>query len=153
MYGASCSVTHDFINSWDTLERQQKSDPVQPAKTMVPPAGGYHPNLAVWGGMMNGMPSDTTVHYHHHVQRMSEEERRSFLISGERFRKHADKRLAITDPMGLLHGGWGGVTSPSHPLSAYSQGSPEREREREREGERERRRERDRERDCRERGY
>jgi hypothetical protein len=76
--------------------------------------------------MINGMPFKTSVHYEHHVSRMSEEDRRIFLISGERNRKHANKRLAITDPMGLGKGGWGGVTSHHHPLSGSRNGSPER---------------------------
>jgi hypothetical protein len=126
MYGTVFTVDHDYPNSWENLFLQPRSEPVQPVKTMVPPAGGYHPNLAVWGGMINGMPSDTTIHYHHHVQRMTEEERRSFLVSGERYRRHANKRLAITDPMGLGGGGWGGHTAASHPLSSSRRGSPDR---------------------------
>ena len=39
LYGSACTIDHDFPNSWDTLERQQRSEPVQAAKTMMPPAG------------------------------------------------------------------------------------------------------------------
>ena len=36
--------------------------------------------------MINGMPFKTSVHYEHLMSRMSEEDRRIFLISGERNR-------------------------------------------------------------------
>ena len=57
---------------------------------------------------------------------MTEEERRSFLVSGERYRKHAGKRHAFTDPMGLAQGGWAGHTASSHPLTSWRRDSPDR---------------------------
>ena len=47
LHGSACLCDHEYPNSLEQLERQQKSAPVQPVSTMVPPAGGWHPHLAV----------------------------------------------------------------------------------------------------------
>lgn len=117
-----------FPNSWDTVQRLPRSDPVSRAQTRQAPAGAYHPNLSLWGGMINGGPTGTSLHYNHQTARMSEEERRKFLITGERTRRHASTRMAKTDTLGLSSGGWGGCGDEDSPLSSTRGGScsPER---------------------------
>lgn len=59
-------------------------------------------HLGIAAGASFGRPPATaTQHWGHITANFSEEERRQFAITGERGRKHANKRWAFTDTLGL----------------------------------------------------
>jgi hypothetical protein len=68
-----------------------------------PPAGAWHPHLALWGQEVHGPPRGASSHFAQQAA-VPEEQRRLFLLTGERARRHAARRWASTDPMGLAGG-------------------------------------------------
>lgn len=62
-------------------------------------AGAAHPNLGLLGDRSNG-PPPASPHYRHQAAGYTEEERRMFLITGERNRRHAHARWQRTNTLG-----------------------------------------------------
>ena len=60
------------------------------------PAGSAHIHLGTYAANFGGPPA-VTHHYHCQTVGYSEEERRLFLITGERARKHAEQRSSRTN--------------------------------------------------------
>ena len=63
-------------------------------------AGISHPNLGVFGPV-SGPPQATSQHFGRLAASLTEEKRRLLLLTGEQARRHADKRWAPTDTLGL----------------------------------------------------
>ena len=84
----------------------------------VPPAGGAHENLGNLAIHLNGPPRNTTKHFAHFTNGFTEEQRRHFLLTKERRRRHADIKHAPTDTLGtgvsLFHMEYKGGPIPSH---------------------------------------
>mmetsp|Transcript_26994 Transcript_26994/g.59318 ORF Transcript_26994/g.59318 Transcript_26994/m.59318 type:complete len:86 (-) Transcript_26994:420-677(-) len=57
-----------------------------------------HPNLGLFGQHPGGPPA--SPHYHLQTKGLTEEQRRQYLITGERHRKHATRRFQKTDLFG-----------------------------------------------------
>lgn len=56
------------------------------------PAGAAHVHYGVYGQVFGGPPSDVTINYDWQTGGFTEEEKRMFLLTGERKRRHSDKR-------------------------------------------------------------
>lgn len=96
----------------ETRQRAKTPDPASPARWRdrldgdvarmsqpEPFAGSYHRNLAVHQHV-NG-PARGTQYYPTFTANYTEEERRQFLVSGERRRRGAGQRFQHTDTLGL----------------------------------------------------
>ena len=98
----------DCANSWEN----DRTAHLHPARVAVPrvsepasvapherSAGTSHEHLGLFAHYSG--PPPTSHHYHPQTVGYSEEQRRQFLLQGERARKHAASRQAPTDTLGL----------------------------------------------------
>ena len=60
------------------------------------PAGAAHVHCAVYGQVFGGPPVDVTMHYDRQTRGFTEEEKRMFMLTGERKRRHSERRMMRT---------------------------------------------------------
>jgi len=93
-------------NSWETdviaHAQPQPIDATQTLKALndpvfdgMKPAGSASPHLGLFAMHLGGPM--TSQHYHHQTAGFTEEDRRNFLMTGERHRRHAGRRQQSTN--------------------------------------------------------
>ena len=114
-----CLVPERFYGSWETdVARHSQREPLRPgtADSSGPldgAAGASHPNLGQLGSLRGGSDGlRTSAHFSRLTAGYSEEERRQFLLTGERSRRNAAKRWAPTNTLGT--GAVGGGPGAGH---------------------------------------
>ena len=104
--GTGCIVDRDPGISWDMACQAHEDagalggpdcfgvvdDGVLPRR----PAGAAHVHCAVYGQVFGGPPVDVTMHYDRQTRGFTEEEKRMFMLTGERKRRHSERRMMRT---------------------------------------------------------
>ena len=107
-FGPAPIVPPGWPGSWETdVSLHTQREPLTPSRGGMGgllgsgAAGAAHPNLGLLGTHGGGgPPRDASPHYERQASGLTEEERRLFLLTGERARKHADRRWQRTNTLG-----------------------------------------------------
>ena len=104
--GTGCIVDRDPGISWDMASQAHEDagalggpdvfGVVDDGVLSRRPAGAAHVHCAVYGQVFGGPPVDVTMHYDRQTRGFTEEERRMFLLTGERKRRHSERRQLRT---------------------------------------------------------
>lgn len=110
-FGSAPTAPPGWPGTWESdIEQHSRRGPLQPANSaqigglLGGAAGAAHPSLGVAGviGIAGAPPEPLhmSAHFARQAAAMTEEERRLFLLTGERSRRHAERRWAPTDIFG-----------------------------------------------------
>lgn len=101
-FGAGVIVPACWPGSWETdVSQRSNREPLRPAPGArsllgAGAAGAAHPSCGILG-----TPSGTLPHFEKLATGCTEEQKRLLLITNERHRRHAERRYAPTDTLGI----------------------------------------------------
>jgi hypothetical protein len=83
------------------------------------PAGAHHPHLGLFADYTGDPTSSCSKHYPTLTASLTEEQRRIYLLTGERHRRHAERRYRPSQVFGAPAIGVNRFTTSERPATAY----------------------------------